>query len=127
MSFLIILSSFYGVKLLDFPGLALDLASLRPVQKYATQAQDLLFGTNESLIYGNESVAELGTKELQLKINPLMSEINIDDVSDPEDKEFVEHYDTGNVGASQDATYTETIAKEHQKIVKNYFTGIARN
>ena len=127
LSFLIILSSFYGVKLFDFPGFAFDLASLRPLQKYATEAQDFVFGTNDSALYGNESVAELGTKELQLKLNPLASEINIDEFKDPENKDFVEHYPSGDVGASQDASYSETIAKQHQKIVKNYFTGIARN
>ncbi len=124
-SFGIIIASALNVKLLNAPEIAIDLSKLKPVQKYTTAVQDIVFGPAKEDIYGNESIAELGTKELKLQINPLMSEININDIKPPEDKEFVESFPR-DIQASTDTSFDEKIAKEHQQIVKNYFTGIAK-
>ncbi|MBS3175786.1 hypothetical protein J4457_00965, partial [Candidatus Woesearchaeota archaeon] len=78
-------------------------------------------------IFGEESIAELGAEELNLQINPVLSEIDINDVSDAKEKEFKKDYFEEDIEATQDKTYEEDIDKKHREVVKNYYKEIAQS
>lgn len=75
-------------------------------------------------IYGEESVAKLGNRELKVTIQPSGYELNIRDVSDIEDIDFVERYPE-EVEATAASSYEENIPKEHAELVKKYFKALA--
>ncbi len=75
---------------------------------------------DESDLYGNATVIEMGTEELNLELNPDGSGIKMGDVRDAEKREFSEH-DPNEIQASTDTAFTEDIPKEYQGIVRNYF------
>lgn len=76
-------------------------------------------------IWGDESIAELGNKELELQVNPMMSEININDINDVEKKEFRQG-EIPEIVATTDTSFDEDIPREHREIVKRYFLQIKR-
>lgn len=82
-------------------------------------------GVGKDLTYGKESVALLGNNELNLQLNPTNTELNPEDLNDPEKKNF----DTGlpqDIKSSAEANFKEDIPKENQEIVKNYFSQITK-
>lgn len=81
---------------------------------------------NESDIFGNESLAELGLEELQVQINPIFSEINLQDIKEAKEQEFEEGAFPADIEAKITAQEGgENIPKEHKEIVKKYFSGLA--
>jgi hypothetical protein len=82
-----------------------------------------LFDTKkgERDIYGEEDLAELGNKELELELQRENNELDYDKQGALEGKEFVGQHGLGNIGATSDASYEEHIDEEDQKVVKNYF------
>ena len=127
ISFLIIGTSAYQVKFLSLADLAAKAKSIyKPLPVYELSPEELVFEENKTDdIYGNKSVAELGREELNLQINPVLSDVNIGKVKDPEKKEFRD-VPPREISATTDTTYSETIPKGYQKIVKNYFKQISK-
>lgn len=80
---------------------------------------------DESSIFGNKSLIELGTKELQLQITPILSDIDVSKIKPPEQQHFQENVPR-EILAVPEASYEENIPKEHQEIVKNYFSQIVK-
>ena len=78
-------------------------------------------------IFGNKSVAELGNKELLLEINPLMSDVDISKISDPDRNKDFRSVPPADIGATTDASYEESIPKQYQRIIKRYFNEISKN
>jgi hypothetical protein len=81
---------------------------------------------DESSLYGNSSVVELGTDELNLEINPEASGVKIGDVRPPDSKKFTDQPTATDIQASSDKTFSEDIPKEYQGIVRNYFKNIPK-
>ena len=77
-------------------------------------------------ILGEESVTELGRQQLDLQINPIMSDVDIGKVRDPEKRSFRE-VPPPEIRATSDVSYEEDIPKEYQRIVKTYFKEITKS
>ncbi|MBI4450780.1 hypothetical protein HY642_02280, partial [Candidatus Woesearchaeota archaeon] len=110
ISFAIIAASAFHVRFLDAQSIVLDLKALKPVQRLTGIVPEVESGENLSDILGNESIAQLGREELKLEINPLLSDININEVKPPEEKEFKEVF-PGEIEAQSAAAYEESIPK----------------
>ena len=80
---------------------------------------------DESELYGNASVIELGSEELNLELNPEGSGIKIGEVNEAEQRAFSDHA-PNEIQASTDTAFTEDIPKEYQGIVRNYFKSIPK-
>ncbi|MBI2564651.1 hypothetical protein HYV79_01530 [Candidatus Woesearchaeota archaeon] len=123
LSFLIIILSAMNIQLFDVP------KALKNVQKQIEQPepeeqyQQLITG-GEDIIFGNKSVAELGYQELEIKLNPIQSEIDIDKIKEPEKLSFESKYRPKEIIATTDISYEENIPKDYQNIVRDYFSGI---
>lgn len=81
---------------------------------------------NFSDIFGNKSLAKLGSKELQLVVNPLQSEINLDEVSEAESGDFTPPDFPREIVTSYEDAYAENVPKENQDIIKRYFQQITQ-
>ena len=76
--------------------------------------------------YGNRSVAELGYEELELKISPVMSEIEIGQVEDPTQQQFSERAGVAGKAQKTGGTYQESEkVKENYELVQKYFADIS--
>ncbi len=126
ISFLIIFASAYNFHLFDFNKVVNDIKTGRFSGSYPVDMTDLTFQINESEdIYGNKSVIEQGYQDLKLQINPAESDIDINKVKPPEQKDF-KSYAAKEIFATTDASYEENIPKNYHKIVKSYFTQISK-
>ncbi|MFC1754449.1 hypothetical protein ACFL96_13825 [Thermoproteota archaeon] len=68
---------------------------------------------NESTdIYGDASIAKLGTEEVTLQLNPMMNEINLAQVKDVEEKEFEEARFPSEIKAISDSPSDEKAPEE---------------
>ncbi|MDO8740816.1 MAG: hypothetical protein Q7J54_04580 [Candidatus Woesearchaeota archaeon] len=123
LSFFIIFASALNVHFLDFNQAVQDIGNALP--RYYAKHENVDFEQNDSSIYGNKSVAELGQEEIKLQLNPLSSDININDLKDIEKKQFGESYPY-DIYASSDTTFKEDIPLSYQKIVKNYFNSLTQ-
>lgn len=78
-------------------------------------------------VYGDVSLAKLGNKELDLKIKPMESEIDITKVQElVKRKQFKAGDYPKEIYSRYDISYTEKIPKENQDIIKNYFKEITK-
>ncbi len=77
-------------------------------------------------IFGNETLVELGENELNLQINPVLSEINIEDIQEAKEREFEESVFPTEIIARTDSSFDDKIPKENREIVKKYFSGITQ-
>ncbi len=128
LSFIIIGTAAYNVQLLDYTKITSYLQeSLSTITDYEIQPEDIIFQEeNQSQdIFGNKSIATLGTKELDLHINPVMSDIDITKQKDRKPQEFQE-VAPKEISATTDKAYGESIPKGYQKIVKSYFKEISK-
>ncbi len=80
---------------------------------------------NDSDIYGDPALAQLGDKELQLLVNPLQNEINLDEIKPAQENEFGNSDLPDEISASNQASFEDEIPSEHQEVVKKYFKEIA--
>lgn len=122
--------SFNNVKFLDFNELvfktiekAKELGGDKPEDKFK-EFEDI-YGYRPRDIYGKSSIAELGTDELLLKIQPVSSEIDISQVKEAERHEFTGEFPK-DIYATSDSSYKDDIPKEHQEVVKRYFGDLAK-
>lgn len=115
-----------NIQFIDLPK-TIEHVRLAGQPQYDINGSLLNLDENDSeYIYGNKSVAELGYEELNLQISPVLSEIEIGQVEDPEKKQFVESQ--GKVGKAQKTggSYEESEkVKENYKLVQKYFTRIS--
>lgn len=128
LSFLIIGTAAYNVQLLDYTRItSLIQESVTTIGDYELKPEEMIFKEeNQSKdIFGNKSIATLGTKELQLQINPVLSDIDITKQKDRKPQEFQE-VPPQEIGAKTDKAYGESIPKGYQKIVKSYFKEISK-
>ncbi len=77
-------------------------------------------------IFGNKSLAKLGNKELTLQLNPLQSEINLNEIKDAEHQTFTPPDFPKEIYTSYESAYTENVPKENQKVIKTYFQQITQ-
>lgn len=127
LSFSVILVSSLHVKLIDYRVVLDELGHIGDVgADFEFDPDALVAGSStESDIFGNESIAELGQEQLNLEINPALSEINIDDIRDVEERQFTDTMFPEEIVASTDASFDDNIPKENKEIVKRYFSKIA--
>lgn len=81
---------------------------------------------DETELYGNASLIQLGTQQLNLELNPFMSGVKIGDVRDAEKRDFKDQTSPTEIQASSDKTFTEDIPKEYKTIVRTYFRAIPK-
>ncbi len=81
---------------------------------------------NLSDIFGNKSLAKLGTKELELTLNPLQSEINLQELTEAEKQTFTPPDFPKEIYTSYEQAYTENVPKENQKVIQRYFQQITQ-
>jgi len=128
VSILIITASAHGVRFLDVKQTLKDLGELGkgPSGPYELSGEGLEFFENMSEdIYGNKTLAELGNDELQLQLTPMLTDIDIGRTKPPESKEFRSTLPE-EIKATTDVSFQESIPKGYQRIVKSYFSEIAK-
>lgn len=126
LSFCIILISALNVKLVDFDAMMNNLKTMKDRTNDMNMKNVPLDNLTAGDIYGNSSIAMLGNKEIQLQINPVLSEINLDDIKEAKPKEYERSEFPEEIVAKSDKSFDENIPKENKEIVKRYFGGISR-
>jgi hypothetical protein len=128
LAFLVTGVSAYDVKFIDFNKVIDDVGDLRVFKgKYDINADLLEYEENLSEdIYGDKSVAILGNEELKLQINPVLSDVDISKIEDPRERTFRSSMPK-EISAQTDASFEDSIPKDYQKIVKNYFKDIVQS
>ncbi len=84
------------------------------------------FTQNDTDIFGNSSLANLGNDEIQIKLAQESSDIDISKLEDIKEKDFKDSYPV-EVFAKTGAGYNEEIPEDYKDIVKNYYTGISED
>ncbi|MBI4449268.1 hypothetical protein HY641_04560 [Candidatus Woesearchaeota archaeon] len=126
IAFLIIILVSLNVKFLDYKTVLSGFKapnSKTTIDFNALEADNSTGGGGD--IFGNESIAELGNRQLQLQINPILSEINLDDIKEAKPKDFDTSETPLEIKASTDSSFDENIPREHKEIVKRYFSAIS--
>ena len=126
LSFCIILLSALNVRLIDFDSVLDNLKKIRESPADIKLQENQLDTLPVGDLYGNASVAALGNKELMLQINPVLSEINLEDIKEAKPKDYTEHSFPSEILAKADKSFEENIPKENKEIVKRYFGGISK-
>ena len=126
LSFCIILLSALNVRLIDFDSVLGNLKKIKEPTADLQLKDNSLDNQPLGDIYGNASVAALGNKELLLQINPVLSEINLDDIKDAKPKDYTENSFPKEILAKADKSFEDNIPKENKEIVKRYFGGISK-
>ena len=131
MAFVIILVSSYNVKFVEIRERFVEDLKEIPLEDLKPRIGASSFsgkGFDDPNTFGEESIAELSNLELDLKLNPSRTEIDIKNVDENvEKKEFEENAFPVDIEGVADATFEESIPKEHEKIVKNYFSQISQS
>ncbi len=128
VSFIIIGTAAFNVHFLDFKQTVKELREFKPFQEYDVNQELLEYQESQNLseILGDKSVTELGQKQLDLELNPLMSDVNIGKVKPPEERKFRE-VPPPEIKATTDVSFEEQIPKQYQRIVKTYFKEITKS
>lgn len=127
-SVLIITAAAHGVHFIDFNDLVKELGDLAkgPSGPYELSGEGMEFLENMSEdIYGNKTLEELGSKDLELQLTPILSDIDIGRTKPPESREFSSTLPR-EIKATTDVSFQESIPKGYQRIVKSYFSEIAK-
>ncbi|MFA4886807.1 MAG: hypothetical protein WC595_01205 [Candidatus Nanoarchaeia archaeon] len=131
VSFLIIVVSYLNVGL-DLPDFA------RKAQAPLTQLKERIAGQdvpnidrnvpdgNLTSVLGNKSLALLGKREIILQLNPLQSEVNLEDIKDAEEKDFNPPAYPKEIYTSYDAASAEQQPKQNAKVIKTYFQQLSK-
>jgi len=82
-------------------------------------------GATES-IFGNAQIAQMGDENIDMVIKQSGYEINLDEVKEPERREFEELFPDEVFVATADV-YEEEIKEEQQELVKAYFLKLAES
>lgn len=129
ISFLIIFVTSMNVRLVNFGDMfhisekSLDFK--RGSENIASDGRDLDAETQGNTdIFGDPSVREAGKNAIMLELNPVESEINLNEFKEVEPKDFDNAPAPGEISAQQDAAYDKEITREYKEVVKNYFDKI---
>ena len=128
LAFVIIGLASANVYLVDFKQTMSELKELSTSTKfYEVDEGQLSFeeGQNLSEILGDKNIAELGSEVIDLEINPILSDIDISKIHEPEEHDF-RNVVPSNIEAVSDVSFEESIPKNYQRIVKNYFRQISK-
>jgi hypothetical protein len=128
VSFIIIGSAAFNVKFLDFAETVKEIKNFKPFQEYDVNQELLEYEESQNLseILGDKSITELGQQQLNLELNPLMSDVDIGTVKPPEERSFRE-VPPPEIKATTDVSFEEQIPKQYQRIVKTYFKEITKS
>ncbi|MBS3148998.1 hypothetical protein J4219_09055 [Candidatus Woesearchaeota archaeon] len=128
VSFIIIGASAFNVKFLDFQETIKDLREFEPFKEYDINEELLQYEESQNLseILGEKTIEELGKQQLDLELNPLMSDVDIGKVRDPTARTFQE-VAPPDIKASSDTSFEENIPKQYQRMVKTYFKEITKS
>lgn len=128
VSFIIIGASAFHVKFLDLGDIAKQIGESRQTGPYDINDELLQFEESQNLseILGDPDIAELGKQQLDLQLNPILSDVEIGKVRPPEDRSFRE-VAPPEIRAQTDQSFEEDIPKQYQRIVKTYFKEITRS
>ncbi|MEM3154336.1 MAG: hypothetical protein QW165_02085 [Candidatus Woesearchaeota archaeon] len=128
VSFIIIGSAAFNVKFLDLKGTIKEIREFKPFQQYDINQELLEFEESQNLseILGEKSITELGQQQLDLELNPIMSDVIIGRYKPPEEREFREVLPS-EIKATTDVSFEENIPKQYQRIVKTYFKEITKS
>lgn len=129
LSFLILLFAAFNVSFLDVNDLVnnfQDQNRRSPYEDESYPEEENRAGAGGS-IFGEESIAELGSEELQLQFNPVATELDLSQVDKPKDVEFNRNPFTGELAASTDRSFEtdSQFVQENKEVVQLYFQGIA--
>ena len=122
---LIVFLAANNVSLIDFNKISFEARKLILKPKIENQFINFILNQSEPAL-GNASIAKLGKEEIDLKITQIESEIDLNKVLPPEQKFFKKEQAVFSQAAPQSA-FEETIPKDYLKIVKRYFSGIAKS
>jgi len=124
--FVIIIVAANGWYAFDAVAIAREAGSLASARFYPSARLEIPpLPVDENAVYGNKTVLEIGTKELKLQITPLASDLNLDKIKPPQERQFKEGLPS-QIRASQEAGFEENIPREQQQIVKAYFSQIVK-
>ena len=128
VAFIIVILAFLNVKF-EFKGFDLsndiNEIGIRNSKAEVPIVEYRLSEGNINSILGNKSLAELGKKEFQLKVNPLDSEADLSVLSgEDSNKDFIDSSFPKEIYTRYDVAYNEKIARENRDIVRNYFEEI---
>src|SRR5574341_239156 len=128
VSFIIIGSAAFNVKFLDFNKAIKEIREFKPFEHYDINQELLEFEKSQNLseILGEKSISELGQQQLNLELNPIMSDVDIGRVRPPEERSFAEVLPS-EIKATTDVSFEENIPKQYQRIVKTYFKEITKS
>ena len=89
---------------------------------------ELVAGKNgwEGDIYGEESIARIGMRELQIRIKQPSLEVIGSEIYEVPEREFEETF-PDEIFATSAGGYEEKITIENQKLVKSYFKELSKN
>jgi hypothetical protein len=82
--------------------------------------------TSDSEIYGNPTVAKLGTEELKVIFRPAGTELSTSNVNPVEDLQFAQYYPEEVVTVAAESM-EERIPKEQQELVRRYFRNVVES
>jgi hypothetical protein len=128
VSFIIIGTAAFNVQFIDFKETVREIREFKPFQEYDINQELLEYEESQNLseILGDKSVTELGQQQLDLELNPLMSDVDIGKVKPPEETRFRE-VPPPEIKATTDVSFEEQIPKQYQRIVKTYFKEITKS
>lgn len=122
-SYAIIFSAALDIYVLDFA------SAVENAKKYTflRKGSDVLadFAKNDSGIFGDSSIAKLGSEEIKIQLAREATDIDISRLEDIKEKEFKESY-PAEIYAKTSSGFEEDIPKNYKEIVKKYYTGISK-
>ena len=125
LSFIIVFTSTFNIQLVDLKnlfGFLPEVIEKLPIRRGANVFVEV--NTTED-IYGESSLAVLGNRELDIKIQPVNFEVSVKDTGDIEQKQFDEIFpkDVEIKGAT---ALEENVPQEQQELVKSYLKKLAK-
>jgi len=75
-------------------------------------------------IFGKGDVAQLGDKELNIRLKPVDFKVNVREEGDTQQQKFEATFPS-DLAVKETAAYEENIPQEQQELVKNYFKKLA--
>jgi len=76
--------------------------------------------------YSEERIASLGKKALEMIIPPISYELNLDEVREPEERNFQESPFPEDVVVKEAEVYEDKTPQEHAELIKDYFLRITK-
>ncbi|MEK6904454.1 MAG: hypothetical protein AABW87_02570 [Nanoarchaeota archaeon] len=127
LAFAIVLSASLNVMLFDFDVLIKDIGGRFGGDVFVSDLNITFEGGNEN-IYGEESIIDYGSEELNLGLNTMQGELDFERKKEAENLNFHGRYITQeDLKAISDSSYIEKkLAKDEEEIVKRYFNQITR-